>query len=1015
MLLFLGCAAPQAYGDLVRGEALQVRQPDGTTADVKVWGDEFYRVVESLDGYTLVRDGASGFACYARLSADGMKLVSTGVRVEATLPPGLTLEKHLRINPAAVRAIVAGARARMAQAKSNVAAVAGGGEPLPSCIGDVRGITLLLDFSDEPGTIPPAEIDDFCNLPGYDGFGNNGSVRDYFYDVSDGNLTYTNYVTPAYYRALQPKSYYEDPEIEHGLRARELVIEALTALDDAGFDFGEYDANGDGYIDAVNCYYAGARSGEWAQGLWPHSWTVDFTADGVSTYRYQISDIRNELYLVTFCHENGHSICFWPDLYDYDHDSSGAGDFCLMSSTYPPKNPVEPCAYMKDIAGWTTTIVLTVPQAGLVVPSDSNFVYKYPHPTASNEYFLIENRQSAGRDSFLWDQGLAIWHVDTNGSNDYQQMTPTEHYLVTLIQADGAWDLEHDRNDGDSTDLWAGPDQTAFADQTRPDALWWDGSDSGLLLSNFSENSALMTFDFGLTADCNGNGQADGLDIALGTSDDCNLNGVPDACDLAACTDDPACQDCNANEIPDGCDAAPREVYVRDDGSRESAIGVYGGGDLIWMNQFDVQEGFEVLNTVTISWGSVPDGTPATILIYDDPDNDRLPYDAVLIATQPTTVANRDTKTFNPVPIEPTNVGAAGDSFFVGAYITHTWTEAPASGDADTRPGSTGSWIAMHFTPGGGDIENLYNNDLPPMSSQAFPIWLIRAGLPGDCTNNGIPDDCDIAQGLPDDNANGIPDECDCPTMSPPTLVAEDRAKSRYLTLVPGHAGEEVALRVTCGTLDGFPSFEGTELWVGPPASLPEEDASQPGRTFVGASLQCEPHFRDWGTIDVLQIYGGEVMPGSSYQIQTIHATCAAHLGTSWDFGAPLECSTGKWGDAAPLFEGDDAGAPQPDFNDIASVVAKFTAAPSAPSKARAQLQPNTALPMRPVDFKDIAADVAAFVGTSYKNAIAAVGPCPCPSSVTCGATACLSDNACDGGYCIDGFCTDACGRCTPL
>ena len=40
-------------------------------------------------------------------------------------------------------------------------------------------------------------------------------------------------------------------------------------------------------------------------------------ADGVSTYRYQITNIGNSLTLATFCHENGHMICFWPDLYDY--------------------------------------------------------------------------------------------------------------------------------------------------------------------------------------------------------------------------------------------------------------------------------------------------------------------------------------------------------------------------------------------------------------------------------------------------------------------------------------------------------------------------------------------------------------------------------------------------------------------------------------------------------------------------------------------------------------------------
>ena len=51
------------------GEQFSLRQPDGTTVPVLVWGDEFHQDVESPDGYTLVRD-KDGWICYAILSAD---------------------------------------------------------------------------------------------------------------------------------------------------------------------------------------------------------------------------------------------------------------------------------------------------------------------------------------------------------------------------------------------------------------------------------------------------------------------------------------------------------------------------------------------------------------------------------------------------------------------------------------------------------------------------------------------------------------------------------------------------------------------------------------------------------------------------------------------------------------------------------------------------------------------------------------------------------------------------------
>ena len=91
-----------------------------------------------------------------------------------------------------------------------------------------------MDFSDSPATILPSDVADYCNQVGYTGFGNNGSVRDYFYDVSQGHLTYTNFVPQQYYRALHPKTYYEDAGIAYGTRARELILEALDNLDDVG-------------------------------------------------------------------------------------------------------------------------------------------------------------------------------------------------------------------------------------------------------------------------------------------------------------------------------------------------------------------------------------------------------------------------------------------------------------------------------------------------------------------------------------------------------------------------------------------------------------------------------------------------------------------------------------------------------------------------------------------------------------------------------------------------------------
>jgi hypothetical protein len=236
--------------------------------------------------------------------------------------------------------------------------------------------------------------------------------------------------------------------------------------------------------------------------MWSGSGAIPdlWTADGVSTNRYLVVGMGTSTPGIgAFCHESGHMVCGWPDLYDYGGDSEGVGRYCLMANFASRTNPVEPCAYLKDLAGWAVVTTLSTPANGLSVPSSStNTVYKFEHPTAENEYFLIENRRQAERDTEVPDHGLAIWHCDTNGRNSWNQMTPEQHYEVTLVQADGRWDMEMDVNEGDHTDLYAAPGYINCTPCSNPDTDWWDGQRSDLYVNNISESVETMTFDFNI-------------------------------------------------------------------------------------------------------------------------------------------------------------------------------------------------------------------------------------------------------------------------------------------------------------------------------------------------------------------------------------------------------------------------------------------------------------------------------------------------------------------------------------
>lgn len=290
----------------------------------------------------------------------------------------------------------------------------------------------------------------------------------------------------------------------------------------------------------------------------------------------------------------------------------------------------------------------------------------------------------------------------------------------------------------------------------------------------------------------------------------------------------------------------------------------------------------------------------------------------------------------------------------------------------------------------------------------------IAGGTSEDCNVNGVPDECDIASGAElDANGNGIPDSCEGPlTVPDPILVDPGPPGSRYLTFsAPPTAGAslEEVIRITFVNLNGFSIPSQPYLYVGVPYDAPEEESDAPGLTFRAAPLTCGPVFHNWPAEGTISVYAAELVPMSTYEVQRANTSCTDLSNEAcWSTAAVMQ--TGVYADAAPPFDQPD-GPVQPDFSDVAGLVSKFLADPSAPVKAIAQIQPNIVFPSRPIDFRDISDAVNAFLGIPYDNLYS--GPCDCPSIIPCGLSSCSQDADCFGGLCIDSFCRDRCGRCS--
>jgi M6 family metalloprotease-like protein len=484
------------------GTEMLFKQPDGRMVKVKVYGDEYYQRVESIDGYTLIRN-EKGWICYASLRDDKQEFISTDIKYNGM--PVTTIKKF----PALLKGISLSSEAvirKRVQIKDKLERTAPPLRPRRKSISasgrgttvdHVKGLAIIIDFADEPGTISRDAIERYFNTPGYNEYYNNGSVRDYYMDVSGGLLDYSNVVT-SYYRAKYPKTYYDSNTI-YG-KTSELLQEAYEWLDQQGFDFSTLTTQ-DGEVRAVNFYYAGYPTQGWTYGLWPHmSYYSFYTNDGVRTGRYQMTNIGSSLTLATTCHENGHMVMGWPDLYDYGYDgvsSAGLGVYCLMAYQGPSNNPVPPNAYLRSIAGWENVMNITSFSGDVSLVSNTNNSLQYDNASNPNEYFIIESRTKTGRSASLPDEGMMIWHIDQGGYNEYQDMTSERHFQVSLEQADGLFELEHGYSYGGPNDLFGANFKNSFNDFSLPDANWWNGIRSNLSISQISAPGSIMTAKIG--------------------------------------------------------------------------------------------------------------------------------------------------------------------------------------------------------------------------------------------------------------------------------------------------------------------------------------------------------------------------------------------------------------------------------------------------------------------------------------------------------------------------------------
>ncbi len=173
------------------------------------------------------------------------------------------------------------------------------------------------------------------------------------------------------------------------------------------------------------------------------------------------------------------------------------------------------------------------------------------------------------------------------------------------------------------------------------------------------------------------------------------------------------------------------EVYTLDDGSSENSIGLGAGSDLMWLNAFEAVPGQEMITSIALTWGmfdagDYPVGVPTRVILYEDPDNDGDPTNAVYLTEATVNSVNPNTDIFTTVPISPTTVEGV---FFVAALIQNQAAEIYPAPLDQSSVYQGASWVTGGAA-GSFDVNNLGNNALTPIliGDAGFPgNWLLRA------------------------------------------------------------------------------------------------------------------------------------------------------------------------------------------------------------------------------------------------------------------------------------------------
>ena len=156
---------------------------DSTEVSIRLKGDEYNKWALTTDNYTLLPSGNEWY--FAKADSMG-NAVRSGYKLCADAERPESLRRFLAQQPKGLRPMVDEAQKKRLSYRNRAVEKRG---RHAAVVGERRALVILMSFADVSFTKTEADFDALFNEPGYAVDGAQGSVYDYFREVSYGQLS----------------------------------------------------------------------------------------------------------------------------------------------------------------------------------------------------------------------------------------------------------------------------------------------------------------------------------------------------------------------------------------------------------------------------------------------------------------------------------------------------------------------------------------------------------------------------------------------------------------------------------------------------------------------------------------------------------------------------------------------------------------------------------------------------------------------------------------------------------